>query len=60
VLLSATTTLISFGLLSLSSTPVVRDFGITLALGVASAYLLAPIAAAPPRLDDPHDIVGTS
>ena len=46
VLLSAATTLISFGLLSLSSTPVVRDFGITLALGVATAYLLAPIAAA--------------
>jgi len=32
VLLSAITTLISFGLLSLSSTPVVRDFGVTLAL----------------------------
>jgi predicted exporter len=51
VLLSAATTLISFGLLSLSSTPVVRDFGITLALGVATAYLLAPIAAASAQPD---------
>jgi predicted exporter len=60
VLLSATTTLIAFGLLSLSSTPVVRDFGITLALGVASAYFLAPIAAAPSHPEDLHHIAGTS
>ncbi len=56
VLLSATTTLISFGLLALSSTPVVRDFGITLALGVASAYLLAPIAASVSPSDASHNI----
>ena len=60
VLLSATTTLISFGLLSLSSTPVVRDFGITLALGVASAYLLAPIAAAVSSNEASHDPASTA
>jgi predicted exporter len=60
VLLSATTTLISFGLLSLSSTPVVRDFGITLALGVATAYLLAPIAAVSSQHQESHENAGTS
>lgn len=42
VALSAATTLLSFGLLSLSSTPALSGFGITLALGVGIAVLLAP------------------
>lgn len=42
VALSAATTLLSFGLLSLSSMPALSGFGITLALGVGIAVLLAP------------------
>ncbi|MDO9225002.1 MAG: MMPL family transporter [Pseudomonadota bacterium] len=42
VTLSAATTLLSFGLLSLSSMPALSGFGITLALGVGIAVLLAP------------------
>ncbi len=42
VVLSAATTLLSFGLLSLSSMPALAGFGITLALGVGIAVLLAP------------------
>jgi len=42
VALSAATTLLSFGLLSLSSMPALAGFGITLALGVGIAVLLAP------------------
>jgi predicted exporter len=44
VALSAATTLLSFGLLALSSMPALRGFGITLALGVGIAVLLAPAA----------------
>jgi len=44
VALSAATTLLSFGLLSLSSMPALAGFGITLALGVGIAVLLAPAA----------------
>ena len=47
VMLSWLTTMLAFGLLSVSSTPVVRTFGVTLALGLSCAYLLAPIAAVP-------------
>ena len=43
VLLSAVTTWLSFGLLGLSSTPMVADFGITLFLGTLFSYLLAPL-----------------
>ncbi len=42
VALSAATTLLSFGLLGLSSMPALSGFGITLALGIAIAVLLAP------------------
>ncbi len=45
VLLSAVTTAISFGLLSLSSTPALRSFGIVLSIGVLVAALVAPLAA---------------
>lgn len=52
VALSAATTLLSFGLLGLSAMPALHGFGITLALGVAVAVLLAPsvlILAKEPR-----------
>ncbi|KXU36287.1 hypothetical protein AXE65_05210 [Ventosimonas gracilis] len=41
VLLSAATTLLSFGLLSLSQTPVLAGFGLTVALGVGFSLLLS-------------------
>lgn len=44
VLLSASTTLLSFGLLGLSSTPALAGFGLTLAMGITLAVLLAPAA----------------
>ncbi|QCP50603.1 hypothetical protein FAZ95_16415 [Trinickia violacea] len=43
VVLSACTTLLSFGLLGMSSMPVLKSFGATLALGIAVSVLLAPI-----------------
>ena len=43
VLLSAGTTLLSFGLLGLSSMPALAGFGTTLLLGVGTAVLLAPM-----------------
>lgn len=43
VALSAATTLLSFGLLAMSAMPVLKDFGSTLALGIAVSVLLAPM-----------------
>jgi predicted exporter len=43
VLLSAATTLLSFGMLGASAMPALHSFGTTLALGIAVAVLLAPI-----------------
>jgi predicted exporter len=43
VQLSAATTLLSFGLLSFSSMPALSGFGLSLALGIALAVLLAPM-----------------
>lgn len=48
VLLSALTALLSFGLLSLSSLPALRDFGLTLLLGIAFTALLVPASRAGP------------
>jgi len=45
ITLSALTTMISFGLLALSSTYAVHSFGITVLIGIACAYLLCPLAA---------------
>ncbi len=47
VLLSAATTLLSFGLLGLSAMPALKSFGATLALGIAVAVLLAPMGMPP-------------
>jgi predicted exporter len=43
VLLSAATTLLSFGMLAMSAMPALKSFGATLALGIAVAVLFAPI-----------------
>jgi predicted exporter len=43
VLLSAGTTLLSFGLLAFSSMPALSSFGLTLLLGIGIAVLLAPM-----------------
>ena len=43
VLLSAGTTLLSFGLLAFSSMPALAGFGLTLLVGVGMAVLLAPM-----------------
>ncbi len=50
ITLSALTTMLSFGLLSLSSTFAVHSFGLTVLIGIAFAYLLSPVAigARPP------------
>lgn len=42
VLLSAGTTLLSFGLLSFSSMPALSGFGLTLLIGIGIAVLFAP------------------
>ncbi len=44
VLLSAATTMLSFGLLSLSSMPALRHFGLVLLIGVFASVALAPLA----------------
>lgn len=44
-MLAALTTWLSFGLLALSSTPAVSNFGLAVSLGLAFSFLLAPWAA---------------
>lgn len=43
VTLSATTTFLSFGLLSLSETPAIHAFGLTMLTGILTVFLLSPI-----------------
>jgi predicted exporter len=43
VLLSAATTLLSFGMLAMSSMPALRSFGATLSVGIMVSVMLAPI-----------------
>lgn len=47
VLLSAITALLSFGLLAWSSMPALRDFGLTLLLGIGFTVLLVPTSVVP-------------
>ena len=49
-LLAALTTWLSFGLLALSSTPAVSNFGLAVSLGLTFSFLLAPWAAARERV----------
>jgi len=44
ILLSALTTLLSFGLLAVSETTVISAFGSTLTTGIAACWLLSPLA----------------
>ncbi len=44
ILLSALTTIFSFGLLALSNTPVLHSFGLIVLTGISLAFLLSPIA----------------
>jgi predicted exporter len=46
VAMSAASTLLSFGLLALSSTPAVSTFGVTISAGMIAAFALAPLARA--------------
>ncbi|NKQ13109.1 MMPL family transporter [Pseudomonas sp. SST3] len=46
-LLAAVTTWLSFGLLALSSTPAISNFGLAVGLGLVFAFLLAPWAGEP-------------
>jgi len=41
VLMAASTTLLSFGLLALSNTPAIREFGVTMLIGILSAVVVA-------------------
>jgi predicted exporter len=43
VAMSSATTLLSFGLLSLSSTPAVHAVGVTVCIGITVAYILGPL-----------------
>ncbi|SAK82976.1 lipoprotein transmembrane [Caballeronia hypogeia] len=43
VLLSAATTLLSFGMLGMSAMPALKSFGVTLTLGILVSVLLAPM-----------------
>jgi len=47
-LLAAATTWLSFGLLALSATPAVSNFGLSVSLGLAFSFVLAPWAAKAP------------
>jgi predicted exporter len=53
ILLGAATTLLSFGLLAVSQTPAIANFGLAVALGVAFSLLWAPWIN-PPRAAAPH------
>ncbi|TVO64094.1 MMPL family transporter [Denitromonas ohlonensis] len=46
VLLAAITTVLGFGLLAFSSTPAIASFGLTLFMGVITAFLASPLALA--------------
>lgn len=45
---AALTTLLAFGMLSASATPFIRSLGLAVLIGVASTWLLAILASAPP------------
>ncbi|MFZ9036245.1 MAG: MMPL family transporter, partial [Francisellaceae bacterium] len=53
VLLSALTTILSFGLLAFSHTPVVHYFGVTLFAGITMAFICSPFAARIQKKESP-------
>lgn len=52
IVMAALTTLLAFGLLALSQTPALRDFGQAVALGIVAALLLAVSLAPQPATGD--------
>lgn len=50
VLLSAVTTILSFGLLALSGTPVISSFGLMVFVGILASLLLAPVVGCAGRI----------
>jgi predicted exporter len=54
VILACLTTELSFGLLALSETPVVRSFGLTMCIGIGCALLLSPMAGAKAFVQQKH------
>jgi len=50
-LLAALTTWLSFGLLAVSSTPAVSNFGLSVSLGLAFSFILAPWAGRQPHAE---------
>ncbi|RRV09390.1 hypothetical protein EGJ27_06375 [Pseudomonas sp. v388] len=53
-LLAAITTWLSFGLLALSSTPAISNFGLSVSLGLAFSFMLAPWASPTPHQAEPR------
>ena len=53
IALSAITTILAFGLLAFSATAAIHAFGLTIAIGVTTAFLLAPLAGAGAREPSP-------
>ncbi|CAH0533977.1 hypothetical protein VST7929_01859 [Vibrio stylophorae] len=60
VTLSALTTILSFGLLSLSQTHAIHSFGITVFTGIATAWLLSPLALRQVRRGTIHQEMTTA
>uniref|UniRef100_UPI003F6B05CD hypothetical protein n=1 Tax=Pseudomaricurvus sp. TaxID=2004510 RepID=UPI003F6B05CD len=52
VTLSSLTTLLAFGLLTLSATPVLHFFGQTVLIGIVCVWLIAPMFSRQPRAQD--------
>ena len=57
-LLAALTTWLSFGLLAVSSTPAISNFGLSVSLGLAFSFLLAPWASPRKALHSPANAEG--
>lgn len=51
--LGAISTLLSFGLLAVSTTPAIHAFGVTLGVGVTVVWLISPLFSRPPRHEQP-------
>lgn len=57
ILLAASTTLLSFGMLAVSRTPALSNFGLSVALGITFSVLFAPwVPPQPPRPNHPSPL----
>jgi predicted exporter len=59
VSLSASSTLLSFGLLGLSQTPALRAFGLTMLIGIVIVWIVVPCVG-PEQANDPGDPAGVA